>query len=337
MVNTAMVKNTVMDMDTETRNDKPLVSVLLPVYNAQDTVVEAIQSILAQTYTHFELVVINDGSTDATRERILSVRDDRIRYYENEGNQGLVYTLNRGIDLCRGKYIARMDADDISLPTRFEKQVEVMEKSPNIIVCGTDISFFGDPKRVKRARAGYICFSSPDVFRQILIVITGFAHPAVMMRKSILDKYHLRYDADYPCAEDYKFWMDLAPYGDFYNISEKLLMYRLSDRQISRLETIRQKESTRKCRWSFLQKSLSTDMIELLKEGIDLNKIRSVKKESDNIYICQALYASFSRFGLKEWLYYILSGDAFRLRLSFSYCLLIKQFHPESGISYFLF
>ena len=80
-----------MDMDTEMRNDKPLVSVLLPVYNAQDTVVEAIQSILAQTYTHFELVVINDGSTDATRERILSVRDDRIRYYENEGNQGLVY------------------------------------------------------------------------------------------------------------------------------------------------------------------------------------------------------------------------------------------------------
>lgn len=321
-----------MDMDTETRNDKPLVSVLLPVYNAQDTVVEAIQSILAQTYTHFELVVINDGSTDATRERILSVRDDRIRYYENEGNQGLVYTLNRGIDLCRGKYIARMDADDISLPTRFEKQVEVMEKSPNIIVCGTDISFFGDPKRVKRARAGYICFSSPDVFRKILIIVIGFVHSAVMMRKSILDKYHLRYDADYPCAEDYKFWMDLAPYGDFYNIPEKLLMYRFSATQITRSENQVQADSTKKARWLFLERNLSPETMKLLRENIDLKVLRRVRKETDNIKIWEALYMSFTKFSWMDWPYFVLSGDIFRLKRFCFSSLVLRRFRPYSAL-----
>lgn len=146
----------------------PLVSVLMPAYNAEVTVVEAMQSILWQTYPHFEFIIINDGSTDATRERILSVSDARIRYYENEVNQGLVYTLNRGIDLCRGKYIARMDADDISLPTRFEKQVEVMEKSPNIIVCGTEVSLFGDLEIVKKVPDRAYRFIPAEEFQKIL-------------------------------------------------------------------------------------------------------------------------------------------------------------------------
>lgn len=321
-----------MDMDTETRNDKPLVSVLLPVYNAQDTVVEAIQSILAQTYTHFELVVINDGSTDATRERILSVRDDRIRYYENEGNQGLVYTLNRGIDLCRGKYIARMDADDISLPTRFKKQVEVMEKSPNIIVCGTDISYFGDPERVKQASDGAYHFVSTEEYRKGLIVEIGIAHPSVMMRKSILDEYHLRYDADYPCAEDYKFWIDLVPYGDFYIIPERLLRYRLSDTQITRPNNSVQQESSRKCRWLILQQNISPETFAMLKENIDLKVLRRVRKETDNIKIWEALYMSFTKFSWMDWPYFILSGDIFRLKRFCFSSLVLRRFRPYPAL-----
>lgn len=318
-----------MDMDTEMRNDKPLVSVLLPVYNAQDTVVEAIQSILAQTYTHFELVVINDGSTDATRERILSVRDDRIRYYENEGNQGLVYTLNRGIDLCRGKYIARMDADDISLPTRFEKQVKVMEGNANIIVCGSWISYFGDPERVKACRdSGFSSFSSPEAIRNSLILGPGVAHPAVMIRKSILDTHHLRYDADYPCAEDYKFWMDLAPYGDFYNIPERLLMYRLSATQITRPENQVQSDSAKKARWLFLERNLSPETMKLLRENIGLKAIRRVRKETDNVKIWEALYMSFTKFSWMDWPYFILSGDVFRLKRFCFSRLVLRRFCP---------
>lgn len=116
-----------------------LISVVLPAYNVQDTIGESIDSILSQTFTDFELIIINDGSQDNTEEVIHAYSDKRIRYYRNEKNEGLIYTLNRGLDLAQGKYIARMDADDVSLPTRFEKQVKVMEESPNIVVCGTQI------------------------------------------------------------------------------------------------------------------------------------------------------------------------------------------------------
>ena len=120
-----------------------LISVVLPAYNVQDTIGESIDSILSQTFTDFELIIINDGSQDNTEEVIHAYSDKRIRYYRNEKNEGLIYTLNRGLDLAQGKYIARMDADDVSLPTRFEKQVKVMEESPNIVVCGTQIILFG--------------------------------------------------------------------------------------------------------------------------------------------------------------------------------------------------
>lgn len=321
-----------MAMDTEMPGNAPLVSVLMPVYNAQGTVVEAIQSILKQTYPHFEFIIINDGSVDATRERILSVSDARIRYYENDGNKGLVYTLNRGIDLCLGKYIARMDADDISLPTRFEKQVKVMEENANIIVCGSWISYFGDPERVKACRdSGFSSFSSPEAIRNNLILGPGVAHPAVMIRKSILDTHLLRYDADYPCAEDYKFWMDLAPYGDFYNIPEKLLMYRFSATQITRPENQVQADSSKKARWLFLERNLSPETIKMLRENIDLKALRRARKETDNIKIWEALYMSFTKFSWMDWPYFILSGDIFRLKRFCFSCLVLKRFRPYPG------
>ena len=119
-----------------------LVSVILPAYNAQDTIAESIDSILNQSFRDFELIVINDGSTDATEKVIAQYDDSRIRYFANPGNQGLIYTLNRGLELSQGKYIARMDADDISLPARFEKQVRILEEHPEIIVCGPLIKVF---------------------------------------------------------------------------------------------------------------------------------------------------------------------------------------------------
>ena len=321
-------------MDTITRIDSstPFLSVLLPVYNAQDTVIEAIQSILGQTYTHFEFIIINDGSTDASRERILSVHDDRVHYYENEGNQGLVYTLNRGIDLCRGKYIARMDADDISLPTRFEKQVKVMEKSPNIIVCGTEAFYFGDNKRkVEYYSNRKSNFTTSKNYRENLIIGAGIIHPSVMIRKNVLDKYHLRYDEDYPCAEDYKFWMDLVDYGDFYIIPERLLRYRFSATQISTFHKLQQDETSRKCRWLFLQRNLTPETYALLEKNVDLKALRRVRKETTNIRIWEALYTSFTKFSWMDWPYFILSGDIFRLKRFCFSSLVLKRFRPYPG------
>lgn len=111
---------------------KNLVSVILPAYNAERFLKESIDSILAQTYRNFELIVLNDGSTDRTEEIVLSYSDPRIRYVKNEQNLKLIKTLNKGIDLAKGEYIARMDADDVSLPTRFEEEVYKFEEDPTL-------------------------------------------------------------------------------------------------------------------------------------------------------------------------------------------------------------
>ena len=150
-----------------------LISVVLPAYNVQDTIGESIDSILSQTFTDFELIIINDGSQDNTEEVIHADSDKRIRYYRNEKNEGLIYTLNRGLDLAQGKYIARMDADDVSLPTRFEKQVKVMEESPNIVVCGTQIILFG-VDTAKRFTL-FLPEESEDL-KNLLFIQTCFAH-----------------------------------------------------------------------------------------------------------------------------------------------------------------
>lgn len=305
--------------------NNPLVSVLLPAYNAQRTICESINSILHQTYQNFELIIINDGSTDATAQMILSISDKRIRYYENVGNRGLIYTLNRGISLSQGEYISRMDADDISLPTRIEKQVALMEKYPNVIVCGTNISFFGSQSKLKSASNSFICFSSSSDFKQFLIKGPGFAHPTVMIRKSILDKYHITYDNNFLFAEDYKLWVDLSYYGDFYNISEKLLKYRLSETQISQPHNLKQIENTKRCRWEYLKMNLKPNTYLLLKEGISINSIREVKKEINNKYILEVLYLSLSKYTFIDFLYYIFRGDAFYIGI-FGFLRFVKRF-----------
>ena len=122
----------------------PIVTVLMPVYNAEKYLAEAINSILNQTFTNYELLIINDGSTDKSEEIILKYSDKRIRYIKNDKNIRLVATLNKGIELAKGKYIARMDADDISVPTRLEKQITLLENNEDIGVCGSFLYVFGE-------------------------------------------------------------------------------------------------------------------------------------------------------------------------------------------------
>ena len=119
------------------------VTVLMPVYNGEMYLREAIDSILHQTFTDFEFLIINDGSTDNSETIILSYDDSRIRYEKNDSNLKLIATLNKGIELAKGKYIVRMDADDISIPDRIEKQVAFLEKNPDVGICGSWFTAFG--------------------------------------------------------------------------------------------------------------------------------------------------------------------------------------------------
>lgn len=203
-----------------------LVSVVLPAYNAELYLKEAIDSILEQTFTDFELIVLNDGSSDSTEDIILSYTDSRIVYVKNQENLGLIGTLNKGISLAKGKYIARMDADDISVINRFEMQVRFLEENREYIICGTQANRFYNSVFESKA------FNAPvndESIRIKLLFNSGFIHPSVMFRASPVWENNLKFNDGYKYAEDYYFWLELLKYGKGYNLKEKLLYYRVVD------------------------------------------------------------------------------------------------------------
>ena len=182
------------------------ISVVMPAYNAEKYIGQAIESILNQTYSNFEFIIINDGSNDKTKEVILSYKDDRIIYLENERNSGIVVTLNKGLEKANGEYIARMDADDIAEPNRFEKQIKYLDKNIEIDVLGSGICTFGENIKSKKR----LFTTNADQLKAELIFSSCIAHPTVMIRKNILEKYNLKYDLNFAGAEDYCLWWEIA-------------------------------------------------------------------------------------------------------------------------------
>ena len=209
-----------------------LISVILPVYNGEKYLSEAIESILNQTYENFEFIIINDGSTDNSLELIEKYKeiDNRIIVISRE-NKGLIGTLNEGIEKSRGKYIARMDQDDISLPNRFEEQIKIMENNEEIIVCGSWINIFGN--NIKNKIVKY--YQKDKQIKSNLLLSCCFAHPSVMMRKDVFVDNDIWYDMDFKNAEDYHLWTQLAKVGKFYNIPKVLLNYRFLETSITRV------------------------------------------------------------------------------------------------------
>lgn len=206
----------------------PKVSVIMPAYNAEKYINAAIDSILGQTFTDFELIVINDCSKDSTEDVILSYRDQRIVYLKNEKNLGVAGTLNRGLVAASGEYIARMDSDDIAAPERLEKQLAYMQAHPETVVCGSRVRLFSD------AGEGEFC-NYPQQDRQIktaLLFSCPFAHPSVMLRGTVLRDKGLRYEEAFEKVEDYRLWTQLAKYGEFANLPEPLLRYRKHPGQV---------------------------------------------------------------------------------------------------------
>jgi glycosyltransferase involved in cell wall biosynthesis len=216
----------------------PTISVIMPVYNGEKYLREAIDSILNQTYRDFEFIILNDGSTDSTEEIILSYDDPRIVYVKNKENLQIVKTLNQGIALAKGKYIARMDADDISLPRRFEKQIALMTARPDIDVCGTWYKTFGEKEYLQKLP------TQDEQIKVDLLFYTSLAHPSIMMKKSIFDE--CKYSENFPKAEDYALWIELADKFKFANIPESLLHYRLHQNQTGTEYCDMQKESSLK-------------------------------------------------------------------------------------------
>lgn len=203
----------------------PVISVIMPVYNAGSYLREAIDSILSQTFSDFEFIIINDGSTDGSDQIICSYKDERIRYVRNEGNKGLISSLNRGIDEANGTYIARMDSDDISFPERFEKQVLFLEKN-DVAVLATRVKLIeanGKPLPDWKEDCENVAVSQ---IKQFLRRDNCIAHPSVMGKKTLFQQYRYQHNQKY--SEDYDLWLRLLADGHrIAKLEEPLLYYRI--------------------------------------------------------------------------------------------------------------
>jgi glycosyltransferase involved in cell wall biosynthesis len=227
----------------------PNISVLLPVYNAQEFLVEAMESILNQSFKDFEFIIINDGSTDNSKEIIKNFTDERIKYVENEQNIGLIATLNKGLDLAAGKYIARMDADDIVSLNRLSIQLNFMDMNPEIGVCGSYYTPFKGEQKFKTT--SFLATQHEKIFSQFFL-FSPIPHPVSFIRSDILTKNNIRYNENYTHAEDLKLWFDISKYAKLANIPQNLLLYRLSPKQISNKYEKIQRENTIKIRREIL-------------------------------------------------------------------------------------
>jgi len=206
---------------------RPKVSVLMPVYNGERFLRAAIDSVLNQTFTDFELVVIDDGSTDGSAAVLASYADPRIRLFRNGKNLGLIGTLNKGIGLMRSEYVARMDCDDVCLPDRFARQVAFLDADPSCALVAVKAVFID-------AEGKECGFWSDDRNYTSCAEIAGrlprancLVHPGIMIRREVLAGY--RYDVRQVSSEDYDLWLRLAADGlKLGKLDETLLKYRLT-------------------------------------------------------------------------------------------------------------
>ena len=212
-------------------NKTPEISLIMSVYNGEDYLSEAIESVLNQTFTDFELIVINDCSTDKTEEILKGFEklDERVKVHTNEVNLRLPSSLNKAISLAQGKYIARMDADDICLPERLEKQYKFMEENPNVALSSCR---FMTLKNGVFSSGGCGGKCDNESVKALLLVTNPILHPGIIAKAEIIRS--LGYDKNFTCTEDMELWTRFVMAG--YNVEiipEYLMIYRLHDKQIT--------------------------------------------------------------------------------------------------------
>jgi glycosyltransferase involved in cell wall biosynthesis len=205
------------------------VSIILPIYNAELFLGTALRSILDQTFVDFELIAINDGSTDNSADILASFHDNRLRIINNDGNKGLIHTLNKGLDEAKGKYIARMDADDVALPNRLEIQLKRLAENPSIVLIGTNMEQIDS----RGLTVGYIDYPETDMsIRETLKTHSAFGHPTVIFDKKAAIEVG-GYRGEFKHCEDYDLWLRLSTKGELANVQIPLLRYRIHSNQIT--------------------------------------------------------------------------------------------------------
>lgn len=258
------------------------VSVVTSVYNCENYIAETIESVINQTFEDWEFIIINDCSKDKSAEIIKSFNDKRIRFIDNESNQGQCKNLNMGISMARGEYIARLDHDDICYPDRFKKQIEYLDTHPEVVLCGSWTDYWENGEIIKKEcppikGADELSFSL--CFRNY-----GVPHSSFMIRKSVMINNNIWY-GDYLYAEDYDLLFKLLQVGKISYIPEALVIYRVFPEQCTQTyseKLILGEEEEIRC--SYLNRIDFTDK-EILKKAVkcQLKTRKDYKQFSDGL------------------------------------------------------
>lgn len=218
------------------------ISVVMSVYNNIEYIDDAVNSILNQTFKNFEFIILEDGSNDGSREKLIAYaeQDSRIQLILNEKNKGLTKNLNHGIEIAQGKYIARMDGDDIAHPSRFEEQYQYMEANDNVVLIGS--GYYTIDNNSKRYRLTLDSYETL-VTRWMSIFTPPLMHPCSMYRKALIEK-GLRYNEEAFPAEDFDFWSRIIREGDCFVLPKALIDYRLHENNISATKRTEQLQRT---------------------------------------------------------------------------------------------
>jgi len=311
-------------------NGMPKITVLMPVYNCELYIKESIDSILNQTFTDFEFLIIDDASTDQTIALIKTYTDARIKLIVKPVNNGLTNSLNQGLKLAKGDYIARMDGDDISLPERFAKQVAFLETNLDTILCGTWFSIIGSGDVAKVPE-------NQDEIKVALLKGNCIAHPSVMMRKQVLEELPIAYDAEKESAEDFDLWVRLIALGKLHNLQEVLLKYRVHDAQVSQKREALQVQLSLQLRlqmFRYLNYSFNNKEYDLLKKIIESGFLVTFTELKDFLILKEKMLLAnadgfFDSNGFKKYLS-DLQKQCFK-----NYFVHRKSYHPLICFQYF--
>jgi glycosyltransferase involved in cell wall biosynthesis len=219
---------------------RPAISIIMPVLNAERHLQAALDSLAAQTCVHYELIIVDDGSSDATPEilRRAAAQDDRIVIQAQPSTGGIARALNIGLDHARGAFIARQDADDVSRPTRFESQIRFLEHHHDVGLLGT---WYDVLTADGRRRATFDHPLQDEPIRWKLLCENAFCHSSVMLRADVVSRHRLRYDERLDCAQDYDLWVRLLSHTRGANLPSPLVGLREHDGRMSVARSQRQR------------------------------------------------------------------------------------------------
>jgi glycosyltransferase involved in cell wall biosynthesis len=213
------------------KSSTTLISVIIALYNAEDFIAETLNSVLNQTHKNLEIIIINDCSTDNSKQIVLSHNDPRIVYLENAANMGECYTRNYGIKQVTGEFIAVLDADDLAHLDRFAKQLTQMQNNPELGVCGCYAQYIG----AKTGEWKYPVTNTEIKCR--LLWGSAIVHSSAFIRTSVVCEHGIIYDKNYRTAGDYKYWVEISKHAQLHNIPEVLIQYRIHPKQLTATHT----------------------------------------------------------------------------------------------------